>query len=84
MHVHVATRFAARLRDADQVKAAVVPIGLLWCRHRVERRARAAAQQLAEAAADPFGGLGVGVAARVVVLEVAALVSGVVCRLVGR
>ena len=74
---------AAHLRDADQVEAAVVPIGLLRCRHRVERRARAAAQQLAEAAADPFGGLGVGVAARVVVLEVAALVSRSVRRLVG-
>ena len=58
--------------------------GLLRCRHRVVRYAPAAAQQLPEAAADPFCGLGVGVAARVVVLEVAALVSGIVSRLVGR
>ena len=48
------------------------------------RYAPAAAQQLPEAAADPFCGLGVGVAARVVVLEVGALVSGIVSRLVGR
>ena len=58
--------------------------GLLRCRHRVVRYAPAAAQQLPEAAADPFCGLGVGVAARVVVLEVGALVSGIVSRLVGR
>ena len=73
---HLARFGTKHLRDAEQVEAAVVSVGLLRCVHRTEGRAGPRAvpvtQQPPEAVTHRLSGLGVGAATRVVVLKVRA------------